>query len=142
MTRDGAHMPRRETRPMDATSLAYRLSHGDGLVRVSLAGILDREGCHEMMRRVTLQLRGRGRQVILDGRGLMHMDYRCVQPLVRWSRGLRSYGHCLQLVGWSAYLEAILAMEDWDRELERGSGLPHGWTIVAGRQHACPGAQG
>ena len=58
--------------------------------------------------------------MILDGAGLQHMDYRCVQPLVRWSRGLRSYRHDVRLVAWNEYLQAILAMEDWDRELDRG----------------------
>jgi ABC-type transporter Mla MlaB component len=103
-------MPRVET----------RIARGDGQLRVSLAGILDQEGLADLMRRVSLVLPGRGCAVILDGAELLHMDYRCVQPLVRWSRGLRSYRHGVRLVAWNEYLQAILAMEDWDRELDRG----------------------
>ena len=58
--------------------------------------------------------------IVLDGTRLMHLDYRCVGTLVRWSRNLRGLGHRLVLSGWNGYLTAILAMEDWDGELEDG----------------------
>jgi ABC-type transporter Mla MlaB component len=102
-------MPRVET----------RIARKGGLLRVSLAGILDQEGLADLIRRVSLALPGRGGTVLLDGAGLLHMDYRCVQPLVRWSRGLRSYRHDVRLVDWNEHLQAILAMEDWGRELDR-----------------------
>ncbi len=129
-------MPRGEIRPAAAKAgaLVFRINQRGDLVRVSLAGILDRDGCQELMRQVSLALPARSCQLVFDGRRLLHMDYRCVSPLIRWSRGLRSFGHCLRLVGWSAYLDAILAMEDWDRELERGTWLPQGWKVVAGTQ--------
>ena len=104
-------MPRVET----------RIARRDGQLRVSLAGRLDREGLASLLRRISLALPGRGCTVVLDGTRLIHMDYRCVQPLVSWSRGLRSYRHRVFLLGWSEYLESILAMEDWDHELERES---------------------
>jgi hypothetical protein len=110
-------MPRVET----------RIARRDGLLRVSLAGILDQEGLSDLMRRVGLALPPRGGTVWLDGARLHHMDYRCVQPLVRWSRGLRSYRHDVRLVGWSDYLQAIITMEDWDRELERGPVAPRAY---------------
>ncbi len=107
-------MPRVET----------RITRRERQLRVSLAGILDQEGLADLMRRVSLALPGRGCTVILDGAGLLHMDYRCVQPLVRWSRGLRAYRHDVRLTEWNAYLQAILAMEDWDQELDRGPARP------------------
>lgn len=107
-------MPRVET----------RITRRERQLRVSLAGILDQEGLADLMRRVSLALPGRGCTVILDGAGLLHMDYRCVQPLVRWSRGLRAYRHDVRLAEWNEYLQAILAMEDWDRELDRGPARP------------------
>jgi ABC-type transporter Mla MlaB component len=114
-------MPRVET----------RIARGDGQLRVSLAGILDQEGLADLMRCVSLALPGRGCAVILDGAGLLHMDYRCVQPLVRWSRGLRAYRHDVRLVEWNAYLQAILAMEDWDQELDPGPAPRRGQTLPA-----------
>lgn len=114
-------MPRVET----------RIARRDGQLRVSLAGILDQDGLADLMRRVSLALPGRGCAVVLDGSGLQHMDYRCVQPLVRWSRGLRAYRHDVQLVEWSEYLLAILAMEDWDQELNRGPGRPRALRLPA-----------
>ena len=106
-------MPRVET----------RIARRDGLLRVSLAGILDQEGLADLIYRVSLVLPGRGATVILDGAGLQHLDYRCVQPLVAWSRRLRSYRHDVHLVAWNDYLQAILAMEDWNGELDRGRQL-------------------
>ena len=91
------------------------------IVRIHLAGILDRDGVRRLMREVDGHLRGQGLMVVLDAAGLQHLDYRCVELLLDWQRRLRSYRHRLCLAGWNAYLRAILAMEDWDGELERGS---------------------
>ena len=52
---------------------------------------------------------------------LLHLDYRCVPLLKRWRRTLRSYRHRLVIDGWNDYLRAILAMEDWDGEMEDGT---------------------
>ena len=95
-------------------------------VRVHLVGILDREGTTRMIQAANRVLLGRRYLVVLDGRRLSHLDFRCVAMLVRWSRGLSSFGHRLVLDNWNEYLRAILAMEDWDGELERGS-LGPGW---------------
>jgi ABC-type transporter Mla MlaB component len=113
-------MPRVET----------RIARRDGLLRVSLAGILDQDGLADLISRVSLALPGRGATVILDGAGLQHLDYRCVQPLVAWNRRLRSYQHEVLLVAWNDYLQAILAMEDWNGELDRGP--------VRSRAHGLP----
>lgn len=116
-------MPRVET----------RIARRDGQIRVSLGGILDGEGLADLMRRVSLALPGRGATVILDGSGLRHIDYRCVQPLVTWSRQLRAYRHQVRLVAWNDYLQAILAMEDWDGELDRApaAAAAPSWQAVA-----------
>ena len=74
-----------------------------------------------MIRAATTALNGRGLVIVLDGTSLTQLDYRCVATLVRWSRGLRRYGHRVYLAGWSEYLKAILAMEDWDGEFTDGS---------------------
>ena len=115
-------MPAGETRNLTAATahagaLEYGITRRDGALRVSLSGILDRVSLDDLMRRVSLALPARGVAVVLDGAELTHLDYRCVAPLMRWNRGLRSFGHRLRLEGWSGYLQAILAMEDWDREL-------------------------
>jgi len=60
---------------------------------------------------------------VLDGSRLSHLDYRATASLIRWNRNLRDYHHQLFLQQWSDYLKAILAMEDWDREL---GGVPAG----------------
>jgi len=90
-------------------------------VRIHLAGVLDRSKLQDLMFRADGALLGRNRLVILDGSRLQHLDYRCVPTLVRWSRSLKTYGHRLHLAGWNQYLSAILAMEDWDDELQQGS---------------------
>ena len=90
-------------------------------MRIHLAGILDRDGVRRLMREADRHLLGQGALVVLDASGLQHLDYRCVGLLLDWQRRLRSYRHRLCLSGWNAYLRAILAMEDWDGELESGS---------------------
>lgn len=94
-------------------------------VRIHLAGILDRAGMTRMIQDADRHLSGPGQLVILDASGLQHLDYRCVPLLLSWRRRLRSFRHRLHLAGWNAYLRAILAMEDWDGELETGS---TGWA--------------
>ncbi len=89
-------------------------------VRIHLAGILDRAGVQRLIRQSAPALDRRGLVVVLDGTRLRHLDYRCVAMLLRWRRTLRGYGHRLVLAGWNGYLTAILAMEDWDGELEEG----------------------
>ena len=112
---------------------AFRTTVQGRTVRIHLAGILDRAGVPRMIRAATAALNGRDLLVVLDGSGLTHLDYRCVPMLVRWSRGLRTYGHRVYLAGWSDYLKAILAMEDWDGELMDGS-LDPARRLAAGSQ--------
>jgi ABC-type transporter Mla MlaB component len=95
-------------------------------VRVHLVGTLDRDGTTRLIQAANRALVGGRYLVVLDASRLGHLDYRCVPMLVRWSRGLASFRHRLVLEHWSQYLRAILAMEDWDGELERGAGGP-GW---------------
>ncbi|MEZ4388460.1 MAG: STAS domain-containing protein [Candidatus Krumholzibacteriia bacterium] len=95
-------------------------------VRIHLVGILDRDGAARLIQAANRALMGGRAMVVLDASRLAHLDYRCVPMLVRWNRGLASFGHRLVLERWSPYLQAILAMEDWDGELERGSRGP-GW---------------
>ena len=90
-------------------------------VRIHLAGVLDRAKLLDLMTRADGALLGRNRLVVLNGSRLMHLDYRCVSMLMRWARSLKSYGHQLHLEHWNEYLRAILAMEDWDDELQQGS---------------------
>lgn len=90
-------------------------------VRIHLAGCLDRPGVGALVGEVAHHLHGQGWLVVLDGRRLQHLDYRCVPLLKRWRRTLRSYRHRLVIDGWNDYLRAILAMEDWDGEMEDGT---------------------
>jgi anti-anti-sigma regulatory factor len=97
----------------------------DRAVWVSLSGILDRDGMTALANRVAPGLAGRGARVVLEGSGLTHMDYRATRSLVAWHRHLRRRGHALFLQGWSDYLKAILAMEDWDCDRSQvPAGLP------------------
>jgi ABC-type transporter Mla MlaB component len=98
----------------------FRITVQGRTVRIHLAGILDRAGVQRLIRAATPILGERDFSVTLDGSRLRHLDYRCVAMLLRWRRSLRSYGHRLHLAGWNGYLTAILAMEDWDGELEEG----------------------
>lgn len=95
------------------------------IMRVHLAGILDRDGVGRLAREVDRHLLRPGVLVVLDGARLQHLDYRCVSLLLDWQRRLRSFRHRLCLTGWNSYLRAILAMEDWGGEL--GSDSP-GWA--------------
>lgn len=98
----------------------HRITVRGRTVRVHLDGVLDRQGATRLIRSVNHILIGARYLVVLDATQLMHLDYRCVAMLVRWQRGLRSFGHRLVLDRWNQYLRTILAMEDWDGELERG----------------------
>ena len=99
------------------TTLDMEITHRDRTVWVSLSGILDRAGLQRLLAGIAPFLGDRGHRIVLDGSGLIHMDYRCTGPLLAWNRTLKQYGHQLFLRNWSAYLKAILVMEDWEREL-------------------------
>ena len=119
-------MPSEGIRLPQATSLigsepGPRITIQGRTVRIHLAGILDREGVRHLVREAGRHLVEQDLLVVLDATQLQHLDYRCVPQLLSWRRQLRSYRHRLHLVGWNAYLRAILAMEDWDGELENGS---------------------
>lgn len=96
----------------------HRITVQGRTVRIHLAGILDRPGVQRLMRQVATTLSERDLVVVLDASQLRHLDYRCVGMLLRWRRTLSGWGHRLVLAGWNGYLQAILAMEDWDGELE------------------------
>ncbi|MBD3219698.1 STAS domain-containing protein [bacterium] len=97
----------------------HRIKVQGRTVRIHLGGVLDRPGATRLIRSVNHLLIGGRCLVVLDATELVHLDYRCVGMLVRWQRGLRSFGHRLILENWNDYLRTILAMEDWDGELER-----------------------
>ena len=118
-------MPREVIRQSSAAATSrcgpeYCMTIQGRTVRIHLAGLLDRAGVQRLARRAAAVLAEPERLVVLDGARLLHCDYRCVSLLVRWSRGLRACGHRLVLANWNGYLNAILAMEDWDGELEGG----------------------
>lgn len=104
----------------DRSRPRYRITVHGRTVRIHLAGLLDRAGLQRLMRQAAAVIDQRNLLIVLDGSRLVHLDYRCVPQMVRWSRSLRGYGHRLLLSGWNCYLTAILAMEDWDGELEDG----------------------
>ncbi len=108
---------RQEAAGSHRENLEIKVRHTDRAVRVSLSGILDRNGLEKVIGRVAPRLIGRGCKVVLDGSQLTHLDYRVTSQMVRWNRKLRQFGHQLFLQGWSPYLKAILLMEDWDSEL-------------------------
>ncbi|RKZ13471.1 hypothetical protein DRQ50_10395 [bacterium] len=119
MPSEGIRLP--QTTALVGSDPGPRITIQGRTVRIHLAGILDREGVHHLVREADRHLVGRDLLVVLDATQLQHLDYRCVSLLLSWRRRLRSYRHRLHLVGWNAYLRAILAMEDWDGELENGS---------------------
>lgn len=102
-------------------------------VRIHLVGILDRQDASRLIRTVSTTILDGRYRVVLDAHRLGHLDYRSVAMLMQWNRGLVSLGHQLVLENWSPYLKAILAMEDWDGELERGS-LGPGWRPMETQQ--------
>lgn len=118
-------MPRAMIRQSASTATGgsgseYRMTVHGRTVWINLAGLLDRAGVQRLQRQVAGALGERNLLIVLDGSRLIHLDYRCVAALVRWNRALRSFGHRLVLSGWNSYLTAILAMEDWEGELEDG----------------------
>ncbi len=115
-------MPRELTRQSvrqeaGGSHLDIEVSSKDMTVRVALSGVLDQSGLERVIARVATLLSGRGCRVILDGSGLIHMNYRCTSDLIRWNRNLHQFRHQLYLQNWNDYLKAILCMEDWEREL-------------------------
>jgi len=113
----------------DAVQAQIHITVRGRTVRIHLVGTLDRDGATRLIQAANRALVGGRCLVVLDASRLGHLDYRCVSMLVRWSRGLASFRHRLVLEHWSPYLRAILAMEDWDGELERGARGP-GWRPV------------
>jgi anti-anti-sigma regulatory factor len=123
MPRETARLSARQEAPR--SRFDTEIAHTGRTVRVSLSGILDDDGVTDLAARVQPRLSGRGMRIVLDGRGLAHLDYRAIPGLIAWYRRLRGYGHELYLHGWSDYLKAILVMEDWEGELGGSSaGLP------------------
>jgi ABC-type transporter Mla MlaB component len=116
-----------------APALQIRTTVRGRTVRVHLAGILDRTSVPHVIQQVGAALPGPGCLIILDGAGLVHLDYRCVAMLVRWSRTLRSYRQRVCLDRWNEYLMAILAVEDWDGEFadrSRSAAAGARWEIT------------
>lgn len=113
------------------SGLEFAIRQQGHTVWVTLSGILDRPQLARLVRRVTPLLEKRGRQVILDGRQLHHVDYRVVRPLIDWNRRLRAFDHRLLLSHWSDYLKAILCMEDWNRELNPGPLPTSAWRLLS-----------
>ena len=114
------------------STMEMEIRHKDRTVWVSLSGILDRPGLARMIARLGGLMTSRGHKVVLDGRQLVHMDYRATPPLLAWNRRLRAYHHHLYLHGWSDYLKAILVMEDTDRELGALPPDPAAWGWLRG----------
>jgi anti-anti-sigma regulatory factor len=92
--------------------LGFEIRERDGDVRVTLSGVLDRPMLQRLVAAVRPRLRSRDCRIVLDGRGLDHLDFRAVRDLVAWHRGLRDYGHTLLLAGWRPYHRAILILGD------------------------------
>ncbi len=112
--------------------LEVEVRQTDRTVRVTLSGILDRQGVEKIIGRVAPRLLGRGCRVVLDGTQLAHLDYRATASLVGWNRKLRQFNHQLFLQGWSHYLKAILLMEDWDSELSERPATSSTLRLLAG----------
>ncbi len=121
---------RHETTSARPNHLQIQVSHSEKSVRVSLSGILDRQGVEQLISRVAPCLLTRGCRVILDGNRLTHLDFRATRRLIRWNRHLRDFQHQLYLKEWSNYLKAILVMEDWDRELGAPGSEPSAWHLL------------
>jgi anti-anti-sigma regulatory factor len=99
---------------------SFELRERGATIWVALFGVLDRPRWEQLQQRLKPLLNRRGRRIVLDGRRLLHLDYRTVRDLIVWHRMLRPYDHQLVLAGWSAYLKAILCLEDWSQELAPG----------------------
>jgi len=106
-----------DTASVRQDALAIQVGYSEKTVRVSLSGVLDRDGVKLLISRVAPCLVSRGCRIILDGSALTHLDFRATHGLIRWTRHLGAFGHQLYLKDWNDYLKAILVMEDWDREL-------------------------
>ncbi len=112
--------------------LDFEIRERDETVWVALSGVFDAARLAELKRRVSPVLRARGRRLVLDGRRLLHLDYRCVPALLAWHDSLRSFNHQLLLYGWNAYLRAILAVGDQAQRVSPGPlRLPAGHANAA-----------
>jgi anti-anti-sigma regulatory factor len=100
----------------------FEIRQHEGVVRVALTGILDRETLQRVMQAVAPRLCRRGQRVVLDGNRLEHLDYRAAGELFAWNRALSDFGHALRLAGWRPYLKTILLLAD----------LPTGGAVAAG----------
>jgi hypothetical protein len=110
------------------SGLDFEIRQQGAAVWIALFGILDRPRLVQLRRSLSPQLRRRGLRIVLDGRRLHHIDYRVVRELLAWNRQLRALDHRLFLFRWSNYLQAILSMEDWDRELAADSSKTPEWV--------------
>jgi len=128
--RESTRLPGRQEAAGTHTEIQIR--QNDRAVWVTLSGLLDRAGVETLIARVTLRLDQRGRRIVLDGSGLVHLDYRATGLLIAWNRRLKAFHHQLYLHGWSDYLKAIVVMEDWDRELGAAPTVINGWHQSAG----------
>jgi anti-anti-sigma factor len=116
-------MPRESTRWTPSMTILkggidFEVQERGSILRVTLLGELDRATVVKLKRWIAPRLVERGRRIVLDGRGLRHIDYRAVGPLIAWSGQLRGYGHQLLLSGWSSYLKTILLLGDMTPTLD------------------------
>jgi ABC-type transporter Mla MlaB component len=116
------------------SALTFAVEQQDRLIWITLSGILDREGLHRLARRAGASLAAPGCRVVLDGRRLAHVDYRVVERLADWRRRLARQGQQLELIGWSDYLRAILAVADWRGELAPARTYWSSWRVISGAQ--------
>ena len=129
-------MPRELTRRSvecrgPGSGLDFQIRRLDVTVWVTLSGVVDRSQLSRLVHCITPLLGERGHRIVLDGRRLLHVDYRAVQPLIRWHKQLRSYHHQLDLYQWNDYLKAILCMEDWQGELNPAPVRLSAWHSLA-----------
>jgi hypothetical protein len=109
--------------------LGFEIRERDGDVRVTLSGVLDRPMLQRLVDAVRPRLVRRDCRIVLDGRGLDHLDFRAVRDLVAWHRRLRVYGHTLLLADWRPYHRAILILGDHYGEAAAARAVP---TVAAG----------
>jgi ABC-type transporter Mla MlaB component len=79
-------------------------------ILISLTGTLDADMLLRLKASCSPHLWQRGRQVILDGSRLDHLDYRAVTGLLEWHEYLKSFRHNLLLADWTPYHKTILLL--------------------------------